>query len=115
MSDDPLVLTAVGRPCLVCDDGTEAEPEVDGGYVYYECGECGSAFDYARLPADPGEATDCAMGIAEDTRRRFSAPPGEAEAHSHGPTPAQQALAAPEAVLRRLEVIMADGKILRKK
>lgn len=63
------------QPCPDVDCGGVAEPEVDAGYSYYECGECGFQFGYARMD-QPDET--CALGIPEAIRRAASIePPGK--------------------------------------
>lgn len=61
-------------PCRDPECSGIAEPEVDGGYRFYECPECGFLFGYSRVE-QPDDV--CGIGVPEEVRRAASIAPGK--------------------------------------
>jgi hypothetical protein len=67
----PVVETTVD--CAKCGAPEAAEPETDGTFQYFECGECGSTFGFTEI----GQRQEvCIAGLPIELVTKYSQPPG---------------------------------------
>ena len=59
--------------CIYDDCPGVPESEMDGGYFYFSCPECGSEWGYRQLPSKVDDES-CGIGVPVDVRRAASTP-----------------------------------------